>query len=159
MNHRLIFVFLVLFKVNSFAGGLNMPAGSKQQALGNAFVASSDVWSASHNQAGLASLKKVEAGVYVNQGYFITQLTQATAVAAYPTKYGTVAVSFNHFGFKLYNENKTGIAYAKSFGEGLRFGAQANVMSIALGENYGKKTIATFEFGIQAQLMAWSACI
>jgi hypothetical protein len=136
-----------------FAAGDNLPMGAKQAGMGNAAVASVDLWSVSHNQAGLAKIDKISSGIYASQGFTLSQFSQGAFAVAYPTKLGVFALSYNHNGTKLYNENKTGLAFAKSFGEGLRFGVQANLSSIALGENYGKKSVPTFEFGVQTKLM------
>lgn len=136
-----------------FAAGDNYPAGARQAAMGNAAVASEGIWSVSHNQAGLAKLSEVTTSVYASQGFTLTQFTQGAFALAYPTKVGVFALSYHHSGMKLYTESKTGIAFAKTFGDALRFGAQANLSSVSLGDNYGKKSVPTFEFGIQTRLL------
>lgn len=148
-------IFVILFTISNytFAGADNLPVGAKQAGMGNAAVATSDIWSTFHNQAGLAGIEKATASVNASQGYLLRQTSIAAIAAAYPTKLGTFALSYSRFGYGLYNENKAGFAFAKKFGEGLRIGAQANLNSIALGENYGKRTIATFEVGVQTKLM------
>ena len=149
---RLSFLAM-LFATAVFAAGDNYPMGAKQAGMGNAAVANADLWSVSHNQAGLAKIDKTCAGIYASQGFALSQFSQGAFAAAYPTKIGVFGLSYNHSGNKLYSENKTGLAFAKSFGDGLRFGLQANLSSIALGENYGRKSVPTFEFGVQTKLM------
>jgi len=147
-----LFVNLI-FIIHCYAGVDNLPVGAKQAGMGNAAVASSDIWSVYHNQAGLANIDKTTASINASQGYFLKQTSLASVAIAYPTKLGTFAISYNRFGYSLYNESKTGFAYARKFGEGLRIGAQANLNSVALGENYGKRTLATFEIGVQTKIL------
>ena len=145
-------VVLFIIHSNCFAGADNLPMGAKQAGMGNAAVATSDIWSIYHNQAGLAGLEKTTASIYATQGYMLKQMNQGAVAVAYPTKYGVFAASFNSFGFKLYNENKAGLAFARKFGDALRIGAQANLNSISLGDIYGKKSTVTFEAGVQSKL-------
>jgi len=153
MKKTLFILLFFIANIHLFAGGINLPMGAKQAGVGNAAVATCDVWSVYHNQAGLAGVEQTTASIFVSQGNLLSQSNQAALAYAIPTKLGTFAFSFNRFGYKLYNENKAGFAYARKFGDGLRIGAQANVNSLAIGENYGKKIFLTFEAGLQFKLM------
>lgn len=150
---KIFFLTALIASVNyCFAGADNLPVGAKQAALGNAAVATSDVWSVYHNQAGLASIEKPSVGIYASQGYMLQQTSQGAIAIVQPSKYGTFALSYNRFGFKLYNEGKAGFAFARKFGENLRAGAQINLNTIAIGDIYGNKSSLTFEAGVQTKL-------
>lgn len=153
MKKLCLLLFICISAHVAFAAGDNYPSGAQQAGMGNAAVANDGIWSVSHNQAGLAKITEPTAAMYASQGFTLTQFTQGAFAFAYPTKIGVFALSYHHSGMKLYNESKTGIAFSKSFGDALRFGAQANVSSVSLGDNYGRKAVPTFEFGIQTRLL------
>lgn len=126
--------------------------GARSSSIGGASVAISDVWSAFNNQAGLASLKQSFFGVYFENRYSLKELSYKAAVFAHPTKLGTLAFDVSHFGFSLWNESKAGLAYARSFGKYVSFGAQLDYILINKGEPYGRFQMVTFETGLLANL-------
>lgn len=150
---NLIFIVILFFiPVFVMAGGDNRPTGSRSAALGNASVGLSDLWSAFNNQAGLAHIESITAGVYYENRFTLKELGYKAAAVAYPLKTGTIGLSFNHFGYSAYNESKIGLAYAQGFGKYLSFGLQLDYNMARLAENYGNRNFITFEAGVMANI-------
>ncbi len=116
--------------------------------MANASVALSDFWAIQNNQAGLAFLKNISAGIYVENKFLVKELNYRIFGFCLPTRSGVFALNINYFGYNLYNESKLGIAYAKAFGDSFSAGIELNYMRIAIGEGYGNKNLVSFEFGL-----------
>ena len=153
MNKILIIFFCVIVSFSSLiAGNDNNPIGGRSAAMGNASVAFSDIWAIHNNQAGLANLKSISAGFYYENRYSLKELSMKSGAFILPTKSGVFGLSMNYFGYKNYNEQKIGLAYAKSFGERFSAGLQMDYLSTHIGEEYGNKRTFTFELGVIAEL-------
>lgn len=156
MKSKLIFLItlLLLLQLQSKAGNENLPAGARSAAMGNAAVTITDMWAAFQNQAGLAHAKDVQIGVYNQLRYGQKELMHNAFVVAVPVKdIGTFALSASYFGYSVYNEQKIGIAYARSFGKTVSAAMQLNYNGIALNDNYyGNNSTLTFEAGMRIEL-------
>ena len=153
MAFKTIAIFIIslpFFKL--FAGNDNPQLGARAAGMGNATVTLSDIWSVSHNQAGLAFLKKPTIGYYYENRFLLKDISTKALAFALPVKSGVFGFSLKYSGFSLYNESKLGLAYAKAFGEKLTIGMQMNYMSLRIAEGYGKKSSLTAEIGIQSKL-------
>jgi long-subunit fatty acid transport protein len=133
-------------------GQNNHLIGARAAAMANAAVTSSDLWSVSHNQAGLAHLKKNEAGFYYENRYSIQELSLKGLAIATPLKSGVLGLSVTHFGFSLFSETKAGLAYSLKMGEKVSAGVQLNYKNIFIGEGFGNRGIMTAEAGFLAEL-------
>ncbi|MDQ3101321.1 MAG: hypothetical protein M3R08_08035, partial [Bacteroidota bacterium] len=69
-----------------------------------------------------------------------------------PAGNGSFGICVDRFGYALYSETRTSIAYAMRFGEGLRAAIQLDHIGIRLGENYGNANAFIAEIGMQAKL-------
>jgi hypothetical protein len=69
-----------------------------------------------------------------------------------PVNTGTFGLSFQEFGFSLYNEMRTGLAFGKKFGKAFSAGVQLDYLRIHLGEDLGTKNLFTFEIGVQYRI-------
>lgn len=146
--------FLIsFFSLNiALAGGDNFPVGSRSASMGNASVTLSDLWSAQHNQAGLANVKSITAGLYVENVYMQSGLNIGALAVAIPAIGGTFGVSTTYFGNELYKDTKFGLAYGKTFGPKFSAGIQMDYLLTTLAENYGSAGAFTFEGGILVAL-------
>ncbi len=98
------------------------------------------------NQAALAGVKQAGMGLY-GEKRFLLAATNAYALAiAMPTKLGNFGVGLNYAGFKNFNENKIGLAYAKSLGAKVDIGIQFNYYSYRI-PSYGSASSINFEAG------------
>lgn len=145
----LILQFLAIFAI---ASNDIDPVGARSAGMGRTGVAMPGFWSISRNQAGLAYLQKASAGIYYENRFLTKELACKTGAFAMPTTSGVFGVSASQFGYELYNENKFGIAYANKFGDKIAAGLQLDYLSTHIAEDYGDKSLVTFEAGIIGEL-------
>lgn len=145
-------VFFILLSNLLFAGGGIHPIGSRQAGMGRISVSITDFWSIQNNQAGIALINKISAGIYYESRFSISQLSSKTIAVLVPSKIGVLGLTFNHFGYELYSDMKIGLVYARSFGQYFRMGVQLDYLITSLGDNYGAKSTVTFEVGIQSDV-------
>ena len=148
---RLRFILLIALNVlltKSYGSSDNHLFGGRAAGMGNAAVTLYDFWAVSHNQAGLARIDRPAAGVYFENRFMAEELSLGAGAFVLPTKSGIFGLSFNIFGFELYNETKVGLAYARTFGQRLSAGLQLNYNNTFIANDYGSAGNLTFEAGI-----------
>jgi hypothetical protein len=138
----------ILFPGIALSSNDNYPLGGRAAGMGNAAVTLYDLWAISHNQAGMAKIEHTSAGIYFENRYQVREMSLGAVALALPTKSGVFGISFTYFGFELYNETKTGLAYSRHFSERFSTGLQLNYHYTAIGEDYGNRGNITFEAGI-----------
>ncbi|NOX84917.1 MAG: hypothetical protein GXO86_02960 [Chlorobi bacterium] len=148
----LLLACIIILVNQSRAGGEVYPTGSRQAGMGRTSVAMTDFWSIRNNQAGIALLDKIGAGIYYESRFLINRLSTKDIAVVVPTKIGVLGASFNYFGYELYNEMKIGLAYARSFSPYFRIGLQLDYLITSFGDNYGSTGNVTFELGIQSDV-------
>lgn len=154
------FFFVCLYTVGFFFVGLNTlfarnnnePTGTRSWGMGNASVCISDAWSMQHNVAGIAGLRGLSAGMYLNYQPLIPQLQQYAACVAKPFSFGSFGLVVSRIGIPQYAEIKAGLGYARMFGKGFRAGLQINYLQTSIGDQYGRSSRLAAEAGIQAKL-------
>ncbi len=128
------------------------PLGARSSAMANASVASSNLWSIKHNQAGLAFLEHTSLGLAAENRFGLQELSLGGGVVAVPTPLGVFGMSLTHFGDELFSENQVGLAYARTFGKSVSAGLQINYRNTHLGSDYGDNNTLLLEGGLQAKL-------
>ncbi len=138
------------FSIHAFAGGGNDKngLGARAAAMGGAAVSNSGLYSLFSNQAGLAQLEGVHAGIYAENRFLLSELSMYAFGAAIPTKSGTFGIGGIYFGNSLYNERNIKLAYGRKLFKNFRIGAEFDMAGIAISE-YGNKTAFTFGIGLQ----------
>lgn len=106
-----------------------------------------DLFSVTSNQAALAQIKNISAGVFGEKRFLLAETNMYSAIIAVPTKDGNFAFQADYFGFKNYNESQLGIAYARSVGKDLDLGIKFNYYSFMIP---GFESPSTFNFEIGA---------
>lgn len=150
---RLYLLLIILTLSNSlFAYDFIHPVGGRAAAMGNSCVASQGIWAMQNNPAGLAELQKMSLGLYYQNQWMLPETADKSAAFAVPLSMGTIGVSFNQYGSSNFNENKIGLAYARSFGRYLQIGLQLDYCLLKIAEEYGNKSALTFELGIQSKV-------
>ena len=152
---RTIFFILVLTMISprALAYDISNPTGGRSAAMGRTSACSRGLWAIQNNPAGLSQLKDIAFGAYYENRWF-TKATgfKSAAFAMSFDKAGTIGVSFNQFGYELYNENKLGIAYAKGFGQYIQIGIQLDYLFLKSNDDYGRQDAITFELGLQSHI-------
>jgi hypothetical protein len=98
------------------------------------------------NQAALAKIKQAGVGLYSEQRFLLSATNSYALSTALPTKLGNFGIQLNYAGFKNFNENKIGLAYARSLGEKVDVGVQFNYYNYRI-PSYGNASSINFEAG------------
>jgi hypothetical protein len=121
--------------------------------MSGASVCSANLWSTQNNQAGLAFLRHVEAGVCFSNRFLLKELSISGCCMAVPTGAGTFGLVLSRFGYSLYSETKCGLSYAHLFGNRLAAGVQLSFLQTQFGDIYGTERNGLAEAGIQAKVL------
>jgi len=151
LKRSLLFLLFVLSSKVLLAAD-NYLTGSRAAGMGNAAVTLDDLWSVSHNQAGLAYLENPSAGIYFENRFLVSELSVKGFAGALPVKNsGVFAIHATQFGYSKYNEQKAGLAYARKLGNKVSMGIQLDYLSTNIAGDYGKHGTMAVEGGIIAE--------
>lgn len=124
-------------------------SGARYQALADASCGLSGSWAVFGNQAGLAAVERVElAGSFQNR-FLVSELSSRTGLIVFPIQGNVFAASFSQFGKVPFQQEKIGLAYARSVGARLRFGVQFNRYGLYLAEENQTENAYGLEVGAQ----------
>lgn len=126
----------------------NYLSGSRFAAMANASVMIPDIWSVSHNQAGLGYLTNLQFSFHYENKFMVPQYGLNAIAVAIPTNPGTLGFSLSYFGYSKYHEIKTSLAYGKLFGDKFSAGIQLNYHNIFISDEYGRSSAISVEGGI-----------
>lgn len=149
--YALLIATNILF--TAYAGNEDYPIGARSAAMGNASASLSDVWSAHHNQAGLAFVHDFSAGVSYENRFLLKEISIRGCAIALPIKSGTFGLCITNFGYSQYKESKYSLSFAKSFGDKLSAGIAMDYLTTKIAEGYGNKGVLAAEVGIIARPM------
>lgn len=141
-----IAAFVLLISADIFSQALRQPVSAIYLGMGAYTTQHDDVFSYINNQAALAQVKNVSAGVYGERRFLLTATSLYTAAIAIPTKNGNFGVNIKYSGFKNFNENQIGLAYARSLGKKCDVGIQFNYYSYKV-PSYTSASTVNFEIG------------
>jgi len=110
-----------------------------------------DALSFTGNQAALAGLKNAGVGVFGERRFMLREMAAYTLAAGLPTRLGNVGLQLNYAGFKNFNENKIGLAYARKLGKLVDVGVQFNYYGYRI-PSYGNASAINFEMGVLLHL-------
>lgn len=105
-----------------------------------------DPFAFTNNQAALAQVKKAGLGVFGERRFMLAENSVYGLAAAIPSRMGNFGVQINYAGFKNFNENKIGLAYARNLGKLLDVGIQFNYYSYRIPQ-MGASSSINFEMG------------
>lgn len=118
--------FLFFLIPTGFSQSLRQPVSAIYLGLASYSTQHQDVFSYLNNQAALAQIKNVTTGVYGERKFLLSATSLYTAAVALPTKDGNFGINVKYSGFKNFNENQIGLAYARSLGKKVDVGIQFN---------------------------------
>ena len=140
-------IFLFSFCILSTHGQtVRRPVAAVYPGLGAYSSNHVDVFSVQSNQASLAELTSISAGVYGEKRFMLDELSLYQLGIAVPTQSGNFGISAGYFGFNEYNESQVGLAYARKLGEKVNIGVQFNYNGINIS-GYGNASAVNFEIG------------
>ena len=144
-NYFFITLFLLITSNFSLFGqDLSSIEGARNAGMGSCSVALSGFWNINSNQAGMALVQKVSAGINYEERFGMSQLSTKSIALIYPSRFGVIGASMDYFGYALYHESKFGLAYAKIITPHLRAGLKLDFFQTAFGDHYGSHNNLTF---------------
>jgi len=100
----------------------------------------------SGNQAALARAPNAGIAVYGERRFMLNETSTYALAGSLPTRLGNFGIRLNYAGFKNFNENKIGLAYARKLGKLVDLGIQFNYYSYRVPV-YGNASTINFEIG------------
>ncbi len=149
----LIILLLTILTLPAGASNDNFKAGARAAATGGVGVIQPDLWSLWHNQAGLGFYTFTAVGIHHENRFLVPEFAFSSIGITLPTSSGTFGISWSHFGYPRYHENKIGLALGKSFHERFAAGLQINYLSVFIDDELGRSGTVAIEAGIMAELL------
>lgn len=146
IRHKFILLGLIAMMCVPLSISAQFEVG-EAAGYGNAGLTLSNAWSLQYNQAGIADIKTIEAGIAYKMPFLLNETANQSLAIAVPVSFGAFGLSVNTFGYSLFREGKYGLSYGKKITEKLNLGVQLNYESIQIGENYGSASVFTVEGG------------
>jgi hypothetical protein len=146
---KLLFIFLVPSTLTFGQSGLSN-VGGRSWGMGHAMVAIPHNQTFFSNPAGLGFIDQSFANSSYDSRFDIAGLSTMSISAVSARKRATLAIGAERFGDELHNENKAGIALAKSTGR-VSLGVKASFLGV-FTENISSQNTLMTEFGVMAKL-------
>lgn len=152
-KYLLIIAFFCFADIQSgFAQVINDPVGARSTAMAGVNATLSDVWSANNNQAGLAFVEDLSAGLYYENRFLLKETSYKAGAFVLPTKTGAFGLSIASFGFTEFMETRAGLSYGLKFSERFAVGVQMNYLRTSLTQEFGSKNSVTGAVGLIGKL-------
>ena len=152
MKTKILLLLLLFFGFNQ------LTAQSLRYSLAQPYISLSaysqkqnDPLSFTGNQAALAQSKSAGIGVFGERRFLLSETSVYTLGASLPTRLGNFGIQINYAGFKNFNENKIGLAYARKLGKLVDVGVQFNYYGYRIPA-YGNASTINFEIGAMLHL-------
>ncbi|RYD81945.1 MAG: hypothetical protein EOP53_05030, partial [Sphingobacteriales bacterium] len=138
--------YFILFHEPVTAQSLRYNISMPYTSLGAYSSRQKDPFAFTGNQAALAKLEFAGVGVWGERRFMLSQTSVYGLAAGIPTRMGNFGLQVNYSGFSNFNDNKVGLAYARSLGKLLDIGAQFNYYGYRIPQ-YGNASAINFEIG------------
>ena len=148
---RTCILLLEILTCQAKASNDNYPAGARAASMGGVGVMYPDLWSVWHNQAGLGFYSDFSLGFHHENRFAVPESRLSSIGVTLPTSTGTFGLSWSHFGYSLYHENKIGLALGKAFHERFAAGLQINYLNAFTDSEIGNSGTVAIEAGILAE--------
>lgn len=125
---------------------LRRPVAANSTGFGAYSNTHSDVFSFTANQAALARVNSIAAGVYGERRFMLNELALYNLAVTLPTQSGNFGFKAVYYGFAQYNETQAALAYGRKLGEKIDVGVQFNYNAVKVA-GYGNAGTISFEAG------------
>ena len=143
----LLLIHLAIFLSKLSDGqSFRQPISAIYLGLGAYSMHQGDVFSFVNNQAALAQIKNVSAGVYGERRFMMAATSMYSAAVVIPSNRGNFGMNMVYAGFKNFNEYQIGLAYARSLGSAVDIGMQFNYYGYRIPSYINTSTV-TVEIG------------
>ena len=152
MKTKILLLALLIINVNQLlAQSLRHSLAQPYISLSAYSLKQNDPLSFTGNQAALAQVKSAGIGVFGERRFMLSETSVYTLGASLPTRLGNFGIQLNYAGFKNFNENKIGLAYARRLGKLVDIGVQFNYYGYRI-PSYGNASTINFEIGAMLHL-------
>jgi hypothetical protein len=141
----LFFIYIIFVNILN-AQSLRYSVGMPYINLGAYSTKQLDPFSFTSNQAALAQIKDAGVGIYGERRFLLAENSVYGLAVAVPTKKGNIGLQVNYAGFANFNEQKAGLAYARSLGSKVDVGVQFNYYGYKIPA-YNNASTINFEVG------------
>ncbi len=141
-----IFILFLFITSATFGQAVRYSISMPYISLGAYSTRQTDPFAFTANQAALAQVKSGGVGVFGERRFLLSENSLYGLAAAIPTSMGNFGVQVNYSGFKNFNENKIGLAYARKLGQAIDLGIQFNYYGYRVPQ-YGNASSLNFEIG------------
>jgi hypothetical protein len=126
--------------------------GAGEAAMAYSCVASTDQWSAFHNQASMAYCSSFSLGVALETRYMMKEMSTRALTAIIPGKPAPLGIIMTYYGNGQYGILTGGVGSAIILTDGLSLGVQTDIISEHCAGEYKDITYITFETGLLARV-------
>ncbi len=151
MRSKITFIIIslcVIFRmVNASAQSLRYNIALPYTGLSAYSTQQNDPLSFTSNQAALVATRQAGIGLYGERRFLLAATSGYNIAAALPSKMGNFGLQLNYFGFKNFNENRLGLAYARNLGKIVDAGIQFNYYGYHIPA-YSHASTLNYEGGI-----------
>jgi hypothetical protein len=153
LNFFCLFCIFICVQTTSYAdGGLYLfPKGAKATGMGKNGLLNADIWATYNNQAALASVKNIGAGLYYENKFAMNQSGISAGVFVLPALSGTFGFDIAHMGVENYGETRMGAGYGKKLAKRLSLGVKFNYHLLSFAAGYPNFHTFTGEVGLIAE--------
>ncbi len=152
MKIKLLFLLSVCCTtITAHAGNEPQSSSARSNAMGGAGVTLTDFYAVFNNQASMAYVKDITAGIFTERRFMMSELGFHAGGIILPTKSGVFGLSASYSGFDVYNEKKAGIAYSRLFAKKIAGGIQFDYLGTSIAE-YGNAAAFTIEAGLLVKI-------
>lgn len=145
---KILCIFLGwIWIISSNAQSVRTPVSLTYAQLSGYTVKGANAFSFGANQAALANIKYISAGVYGERRFLLSELAHYQAALAIPTSTGNFGVKATYFGSPDNRETSLGLGYGRKLGTKVDIGAQFNYYAVDVS-SYGTASTINFEAGL-----------
>ncbi len=111
--------------------------GAKSWGLGGASVSDETIFSTQNNPAAITYLQNIQAGIYSENRFMISNLGLHSVSLVIPFRWVHVGILVNHFGYSAFNQQKISLSMAKKLSSTFSLGANISYMRLNIAEQEG----------------------
>jgi hypothetical protein len=149
----LCFIGFIGLPTRAYAdGGLYLfPTGAKAVGMGNNGLLNVDTWAVYNNQAALAFIENINAGLNYENRFAVNQFGISAGAVTLPALTGTFGFDIAQMGMDEYGETRIGVGYGKKLAKNLSLGIQFNYHLVNFSSGYPDFHAFTGEVGLIAE--------
>jgi hypothetical protein len=141
--------FLIISVLTADAGDpWRISAGAGEAGTAFSCISQNTFWSGFHNQAILADINAISAGINYENRFGMKELSVKSAAVIIPTGRAVIGGMYSNFGFSGFTRHSGILACGMKLSEKISAGTQIDFFSENTPLDYSKSNIMTFEAGL-----------